>query len=297
MRNEAFPDGNSSSSIPHPSFSQVMKRHLLSLLLVVGGASLTALQAQAQDKPVLNTAPPGPVTTPRPAEPTPVPATPVPTAPVPVQEPVYNTPATTPQPSPDAPSGLNFPNRATTKEGGAEDKPPTKKFIYTNVGLGFSSGYGISQFNVSAAPSLGFRLTKKLAVGPGISYAYNSFSLQDGYVNNSLNGTLTESGSNSISTSSLGFKAFAQYIVYKEFFVHAEYEVTNAQLIFQDYATGYYVKRNQNVTTPLLGVGYRTPISDNAAFDIVGLYNFNNTIYSLYPGLVVRFSLLFNIGK
>lgn len=273
-----------------------MKRHLLSLLLVTGVVGFSTSRAQAQDKPVLNTAPPGQApATPRPVEPAPAPA---PTAPAPVYSPIPEPDSrTAPQPSPDAPSGLDFPNRKTTKAGGAEDEPPTKKFIYTNFGLGFSSGGGVSQFSVSAAPALGFRLTNRFAIGPGISYAYNSFSLQDGYVTNTPRGTLTESGSNSLPTSSLGFKAFAQYIVYKEFFLHAEYEVTNAQLIYQDYNTGYFVKRTQSVTTPLLGVGYRSTISQKAAFDIVGLYNFNNSIYSLYPGLVVRFSLLFNIGK
>jgi hypothetical protein len=262
-----------------------MKRHLLPLLLLAGVASLPAYRAQAQDKPVLNSAPPGPP----PAQPTPVPAqTPQQPAPVPapVQQPV-NEPVV--QPTPDSPSGMDFPNRKATKAGGAEDKPPTKKFIYSNFGLGFSSYDGVSQFNASVAPSLGFRVTKNLAVGPGISYAYSSYSVPNGYA-------LTANGDNSISTSSLGLKGFAQYIVYKEFFVHAEYEVTKAQLLSYD-GMGYYSKVNRTVTTPLAGVGYRQYIGESAAIDIVGLYNFDNTIYSLYPGLVIRFSFLFNIGR
>ncbi|WP_046242416.1 hypothetical protein [Hymenobacter terrenus] len=274
-----------------------MKRHLLPLLFLVGVACLPAHHAQAQDKPVLNSAPPGPPpATPRPVEKAPAPA-PAPTtapAPAPAPEP---TAAPAPQPTPDSPSGLNFPNRNIPKAGLDGDKPYKKKFIYTNFGLGYTSGGGLNQFSVSGAPALGFRLSEKFAVGPGISYAYNSFSLQDGYSTGTPNNSLTESGSNSISTNSLGFKAFAQYIVYKEFFVHAEYEVTNAQIIYQDGTSGYFFKRTQNVTTPLAGVGYRSYIGENAAFDIVGLYNFNNNIYSLYPGLVVRFSFLFNIGK
>ncbi|WP_280638185.1 hypothetical protein [Hymenobacter sp. 5317J-9] len=264
-----------------------MKRHLLPLLLLAGVAGLLpAHRAQAQEKPVLNSAPPGPpATQPRPVEPVPAPTTEP--APAPVQEPAGTYPA--PQPSPDAPSGLDFPNRKATKAGGAEDEPPTRKFIYTNFGLGFSSYNQLSQFNISAAPALGFRLTNRLAVGPGISYAYSSYSVPDGYA-------ITAAGASSISTSSLGVKAFAQFIVYREFFLHAEYEVTNAQLLGED-GFGYLSKINKTVSTPLAGVGYRTQFSDKAAFDIVGLYNFDSSIYSLYPGLVVRFSLLFNIGK
>ncbi len=264
-----------------------MKRHLLPLLLLAGVALLPAHRAQAQEKPVLNTAPPGPPPAPpRPVEPTPTPPPPT-SAPTPTEAPVYNTPA--PQPTPDAPSGLGFPNRQATKAGGAETKPPTKKFIYTNFGLGFSSYNRLSQFNVSAAPALGYRITDKFAIGPGISYAYSSYSVPDGY-------RITAAGASSISTSSLGVKAFAQYIIYKEFFLHAEYEVTNAQLLGED-GSGFLQKVNRTVTTPLLGAGYRSYLGENAAVDIVGLYNFDSNIYSLYPGLVIRFSFLFNIGK
>lgn len=278
-----------------------MKSHLLSVLLVAGVASLSALQAQAQDKPVLNSAPPGPpVVTPRPVEPTPVPATPEPT-PAPEPTPTYNAPA--PQPTPDAPSGLDFPNRKNTKAGGAEDEPLTRKFLYTNLGLGFTSVSGISNFNVSLAPAVGFRITDKFAIGPGISYAYNNYSLSPegfyntyGYLYPTPTGNLTASGANSLSSSSLGFKAFAQYIVYKEFFIHAEYEVTNAQLAGYD-QDNYLVKLNRTVTSPLAGVGYRSYLGQKAAIDIVGLYNFNNSVFSLYPGFNLRFSLLYNIGK
>lgn len=266
-----------------------MKRHLLPVLLLVAAAGLPAFQAQAQDKPVLNTAPPAPQPAqPRPVEPTPVPAT---TAPAPTAEPTYNAPV---QSTPDAPSGLDFPNRKATKAGGAEDKPPTKKFIYTNFGLGFSSYNSLNQFNVSASPAVGFRITDKFAVGPGISYAYSSYSLDNSARNAGY--ALNSKGDKSINSSSVGLKAFAQYIVYKEFFVHAEYEVTNAELIDVDGTNGYY-KYKRTVATPLAGIGYRSYLGQNAAADIVALYNFDNSVFSLYPGLVIRFSFLFNIGK
>ena len=265
-----------------------MKRHLLPLLLLAGVACLPAHRALAQDKPVLNTAPPSP--------PPPTPRAPAPAsapAPAPTAQPAASDPnaVPAPQPTPDRPSGLNFPGRTGPGTGSKEDQPQKKKFLYTNFGLGLSSSGELTQFNVSAAPAVGFRLTEKLAVGPGISYAYSSFSLPDNsrYV-------LTASGGKSISTSSIGVKAFAQYIVYNEFFVHAEYEVTNAQLVGQD-ASGYFSKTSRTVSTPLAGVGYRQSVGENAALDIVGLYNFGNTFNSLYPPLVLRFSFLFNFGR
>ncbi|MCI1187648.1 hypothetical protein MON38_09465 [Hymenobacter sp. DH14] len=280
-----------------------MKRHLLPLLLLAAAAGLPTLQAQAQDnKPVLNTAPPGPPPAPtRPATPAPVPATDpaTPAAPAPIYDP--STPAV--QPSPSAPSGLDFPNRKATKAGGAEDVPPSKKFIYSNLGLGYNSVDGISNFNFSLAPALGYRITNKLAIGPGISYAYNNYSLSPdnfyrtyGVQYPTPNGTLTANGSNSLSSSSLGFKVFAQYIVYKEFFLHGEYEVTNAQLA--GYDNQYYLaKISRTVNSSLAGIGYRSTLGDKAALDILGLYNFNSSVFSLYPGLNLRFCLLYNIGK
>ncbi|WP_310392941.1 hypothetical protein [Hymenobacter sp.] len=280
-----------------------MKRRLLPLLLLVGVASLPAHRALAQDKPVLNSAPPGPP----PAAPRPEPApaqTPAPAVEPTAPRPAPDSPAAqpTPQPTPDSPSGLNFPSRTGPGTGSKADQPQKKKFIYTNFGLGYTSS-DLAQFNVSAAPALGFRLTDKFAIGPGISYAYSNFSLsQENFINiygfpyPSPNGSLTPSGSNNLSTSSIGVKAFAQYIVYKEFFVHAEYEVTNAQLPYRD-DNLYFYKQNKTVTTALGGIGYRSYVGENAAVDIVGLYNFNSSLYSLYPGFVLRFSFLFNIGK
>ncbi|MDQ2770713.1 MAG: hypothetical protein M3Y54_09450 [Bacteroidota bacterium] len=272
-----------------------MKHYLLPLLLAAA-ASLTTLSAQAQDKPVLNTAPPGPPPAPpRPVEPAPEPV------PAPDSETAPGVPGA--QPTTTAPSGLDFPNRAATKAGGAEDQPPTKKFLYTNLGLGFSSTSGISNFNFSLAPAIGYRITDKFAVGPGISYAYNNYSLSpQGFYNTyganypTPNGSLTESGANSLASSSLGVKVFAQYIVYNEFFIHGEYEVTNAQLAGYD-SQGYLVKLNRQVTSPLAGIGYRSKLGDRAAVDILGLYNFGSSVFSLYPGLNLRFCFLFDIGK
>ena len=272
-----------------------MKRYLLPLLLAAA-ASLTSLSAQAQDKPVLNTAPPGlPPAPARPAMPVPEPA------PASETTPAQGVPGA--QPTTTAPSGLDFPNRAATKAGGAEDEPASRKFLYTNLGLGYSSTSGISNFNFSLAPAIGYRITNRFAVGPGISYAYNNYSLSpQGFYNTyganypTPNGSLTESGANSLSSSSLGVKVFAQYIVYKEFFIHGEYEVTNAQLAGYD-SHNYLVKINRQVTSPLAGIGYRSTLGERAAVDIVGLYNFGNSLFSLYPGLNLRFSLLFDIGK
>ncbi len=259
-----------------------MKRPFLPLLLLLGIAWLPAHHAQAQEKPVLTTTPPGLP----PAQPLPAPA-PVLQPAAPAYEGI---PAA--QPTPDSPSGLNFPNRGVPQNQTDAPRPSTKFFLYTNLGAGLNSDGAITQFNASLAPAIGYRVTDKFAIGPGISYAYNSYSLakNSGYA-------LNVNGDQSLKSSSLGVKAFAQLIVYKEFFVHAEYEVTNAELIGYDSNKGYYKYKQRATTTPLAGIGYRSYLGERAAIDVVGLYNFGSTYLALYPPIVLRFSILYNFGK
>ncbi|MBC6990040.1 MULTISPECIES: hypothetical protein [Hymenobacter] len=276
-----------------------MKR--LFCLLVLGGSALwLAPTASAQTdttrttvKPQLNTAPPGPPTpAPRPADqPAARPAVPVP-APPPVDQPLPSQTA----PRSDSPSGLDFPVGAKLKA----DEPKSKYFLYTNFGLGYSSNpYSGGQFSASLAPAIGYRLTDKFSFGPGISYAFNSVSFPSDY--------RTIGFPNSVQLNSLGIKGFAQYMFYREFFIHAEYEVTRAESynVYEVIPQQQYevVKVKRTLNTPLLGLGYRQQFGQRAAGDITVLYNFNDGYdtagypLSPYGQPVIRFSFLFDIGR
>ena len=257
--------------------------------LVAAAVLLTATAVQAQDKPALNTAPPGsrpvptpqPIPQPEPASTAPEPAAPAPNAPAPSSN------APVPQPTTDSPSGLNFPGRVESTSGyGGPALTAKKLFIYTNFGLGLSSSYPLNQFSMSVAPALGYRFSDRFSAGPGISYAYGNYWLSDNFL-------FPSNGKNSVATSSVGLKVFGQFMVYKQFFLHGEYEVTKAEILNQDFS-----KIQQTISTPLLGAGYRTEFSSNAAADIVILYNFNDGLYSgLYGQPVIRFNFLINIGR
>lgn len=240
-----------------------MKKTLLFAALLLGAA-----HAHAQDKPVLNSAPPG--------------GTPPPPATAPTPAPV---PEVAPQPDTKRPSGLDLPSsRDARQAGGSSGGLSNKLFLYTNLGFGYSNYSGYSQLNLSLAPAIGYKVNERFAVGPGISYAYNNYSF----------------GSNgpSLSTSSYGVKVFGQVQVIDEFFVHAEYEVTSAELLettANNFLTGGKVRRQK--TTPLAGIGYRNKFSDRAAGDVLFLYNFDNSFNSLYPNPVIRFCFLFNLGR
>ncbi|MDO7873597.1 hypothetical protein Q5H93_02550 [Hymenobacter sp. ASUV-10] len=253
-----------------------MKNQLFALLTTA--ALLTAGTALAQDKPTLNTAPPG--------SPPPVPRPPVEPTPA-VPAPVEPAPTPAPQPTSSSPSGLELPSDRDVKQAGGSSgnqEVMRKLFIYSGFGLGYSSYAGYSQFNASISPALGYRVTDKFAIGPGLSYTYNNYGSDD-------------PGTANLSFSNFGVKAFAQYIVYQEFLAHAEYEVTRAELPTFD-ANGYYIGKTQrNFSTPLLGIGYRSQLGERAAVDILGLYNFNSGINSIYSNPVIRINFLFNLGR
>ncbi len=262
-----------------------MKRLLLPFLL--GAVALLAPgRSWAQEKPVLNTAPGMPT----PAQPVPALAdtttrrtyTP-PTS----TSPTYTPPVSTDvQPSQNSPSGLELPGREQARKAAQQHADMyTKLFVYSGIGLGYSSYYGSSNFNFSLSPAIGYRVTDRFAIGPGISYSYNYYGVNDGYGNSS-----------SMSTSNFGVKVFAQLRVINQFFIHAEYESTKAEFPVIDSNYNFVGKVSRQVQTPLAGVGYRSQISNRAAADIVILYNFQDNYDSIYPNPVIRFNFLFNIG-
>ncbi|OGX81377.1 hypothetical protein [Hymenobacter coccineus] len=276
-----------------------MKYSLLALLAL----GLTIGRAHAQERPVLG-APP--VVLPAPTAPAPrPPAQPVDATPTAPEIPIYTAPGTQPaqptvqpeaqppvtiEPSSSSPSGLELPGREQARKAAQQHAEQyTRFFIYSGFGLGYSSYGGISQFSGSLSPALGIRLTDRISVGPGLSYSYNNY----GFGNYYGGGPTTH-----ISTNNIGVKVFGQVRVINQFFVHAEYETTRAQLLEQDpngNLTGRTVSRT--VQTPLAGVGYRSQISNRAAADIVILYNFQDNYSSIYSNPVIRFNFLFNIGK
>lgn len=256
-------------------------KHLLLTALCGGFVLLAAptVQAQRTDstrtvKPQLNTAPPAAPT------PAPQPQQPQPQQQVPVPSPTEQFP----QPSKDSPSGLELPPQPKQAEA-----PKSKYFLYSNFGLGFSSNpYEGSQFSLSLAPAIGYRVTERLAVGPGLSYSFNNYSFPDyavrqyGYPNN-------------VQLHNIGVKAFAQFIVFREFFLHGEYEVTRAEQLYQDTQTGQLYTGKKTISTPLLGAGYRQSFGERAAGDITLLYNFNDGLDDIYGQPVIRFSFLFDL--
>jgi hypothetical protein len=137
-----------------------------------------------------------------------------------------------------------------------EDNPLGRKYF---TGGSFGISFGTYTY-INATPILGYRLTNRISVGTGLSYYY----INDPYFEGSV----------------LGGKLFAQGMVYKTFFAHAEYELVD----FQD-----------NFTVILAGAGYRQMFSERAGLDLMVLFDLNQNGRSFYRNPVIRPVLIINL--
>ena len=140
--------------------------------------------------------------------------------------------------------------------------------------LYFGGSFGL-QFgnytNISLLPILGYKVTPKFSVGPGVVYHF------------------IRSGGQTFQN--FGGKLFAQHEVLGgivndgSLLVHAEYEVLSHENYWRT-TNGTFELSRRIVYTPLAGVGYRQS-AGRASFDLLLLYNFND-IDSPYSNPVIR---------
>jgi hypothetical protein len=133
-----------------------------------------------------------------------------------------------------------------------DEKADWKERIFTGGGLGLSFGTNIDFISVS--PLIGYRVTPKFAPGISLSYQYTNYK----YV------------TPRISTNNYGVSPFARYNVYKNVFLHAEYEYLNYEF---PVVGSESLRKSYN--SLLGGGGFFQPIGRNAGFFILALYNFS----------------------
>lgn len=140
-----------------------------------------------------------------------------------------------------------------------------KLFVGGSGSLGFQSSrfYG-NYFNIGASPLLGYKVTKFLAVGPGLIYQYYNMG---GY-----------------KVHEYGLKGFGQVTIYKSILAHFEHAVVNTQdfdVTTQGQVLDQYRKR---LATTLVGGGYRSMANERFGMDLYVLlpvsystYTYNNS--------------------
>lgn len=116
---------------------------------------------------------------------------------------------------------------------------------------------------VELSPLIGYKITERLSFGPGVSYIYMKDNRYD------------------LSTSIYGGRLFARYNITDYLFGHGEYEVLNLE-------TPYSLKGRTNLTSIFIGGGYRQSLGDRSFLTIMGLWNINDSAYSIYRNPIIR---------
>ncbi|HEY6436194.1 MAG TPA: hypothetical protein VIY47_06365 [Ignavibacteriaceae bacterium] len=129
---------------------------------------------------------------------------------------------------------------------------PFKERIVTGGGLGLA--FGSTQDFISVSPMVGYRVTERLLAGTGITFRYTKYKYYQP----------------ALSLTDWGFNPFLRYTIFKNIFLHAEYEYLN-----YEFPTTPEQSVRKAFNSFLAGGGFLQPIGDKAAFYITALYNFS----------------------
>lgn len=154
----------------------------------------------------------------------------------------------------------------------------SERLVYGgNFGLAFGS-----QTLIDISPTIGYRLTDQFTIGTGISYKYSQIK---NYTLDMNSGTWYDYSSNII-----GGSIWGRYHIIQNLFLHAEIEQLqiNYNYTSVDEPTPQKINNNIGVTSVLVGGGYRQPIGNRVYFNIMLLYNLNETDFSPYKNPIIR---------
>jgi len=135
-------------------------------------------------------------------------------------------------------------------------------YIGGNIGLQFGT-----QTILGISPQIGYKFTDQLIAGFGVQYYY--FKYSDDYTKYSSN--------------IYGGSLFAKYLLTDNLFLHTEYEVLNLAVPI-DYGSF----RREEVTSILVGGGYRQMLGERSSVDFLVLFNLNESRYSPYSNPIIR---------
>ena len=132
-------------------------------------------------------------------------------------------------------------------------------FFGGNIGLQF----GTVTF-IDISPLVGYQLTEKFSAGIGATYQF--YRYRDRF--------------NDFSTNIYGGRVFSKYNILENIFAHAEYEVLNLE--------AFDLEKRLNVTSILLGGGYRQRLGGRTYLNLLVLWNINESAYSPYRNPIIR---------
>ncbi len=145
--------------------------------------------------------------------------------------------------------------------------------FYTGGGIGLQFG---SQTFVNISPILGYRLTEKFSSGISVTYLYYRYrDFNPAY---------------SYSSNTYGGSVFSRYLILENLFAHVEYEVLRMEV--RDNVSR--LLGTKDITSVLVGGGYRQMLGERSSINLMLLYNLNESAYSPYQNPVIRLS--FGLG-
>jgi hypothetical protein len=181
---------------------------------------------------------------------------------------------------------------------------PKKDNFWSRVAVGGNLGF---QFGSTTAiiinPEVMVRLVDQLHLGVGFDYGYYHYKY---YYQDTRDGSWLP-----FTTNMFGGRIFLRYYLRSLFdnflgnlFLHAEYEYLTYSLPYTVDGVGPILdpawnrcspgKQTVEVSSLLVGGGYKQPIGGRAYMDLLILYNLNSSFYSPYNDLVFRIG--FGVG-
>lgn len=152
----------------------------------------------------------------------------------------------------------------------------TRLFTGGNLGLQFGN-----YTSIDVSPILGYKFTKRFAAGIGGVYQYYSYKDKNFPIYN-------------FRTDIFGGKVFSRFYLFDFLFAHAEYEFLNLETKYFDPNNMRHNGERFWVHGVLVGAGYAQQVGLNSAFNIMLLFNINETIDSPYSNPIIRMG--FDIG-
>ena len=168
---------------------------------------------------------------------------------------------------------------ANAQQTSGHDDKPRRWFVGGNLGLMIGH---VTLIDVS--PFVGYMLTERFAVGTGATYKYyriRNFHY-DFYQNRYYH----------FKSHIFGGPVFARYYIVRDFFAHSEYEYLRFRNeIYVNNPAGQRYDRQyrfENVHSMFVGGGYRQRFGSGNAFEIMLLWNLNETLNSPYENPIIR---------
>lgn len=159
--------------------------------------------------------------------------------------------------------------------GNAQQQPPPPSFWdKVSVGGSFQLQFGTYTY-VGLEPLLNYHISNSFMIGIGPIYQYIS-------INDPNYGTVYKS-------SIYGGRIAGMFFLPGELsriFIMGEFDIINLPEIQQS-VYGYYETRG-NLEIPLLGLGYKEPVTEHLFFTIYALWDFSNSPYSPYSNPLIN---------